>query len=232
MGRSGPAPRVARGARHGRQRGLRRPAGRPRSAHAPRPGTRGPRSSLHSPSKPKVSREGVFWAPAAQSDDFLVDLRKAERDCSPTTMYRHHAIKARPFPLGITVDSDRGAARREHYIERGPRIDRPSVRARAHELRARDAAVRVPRFGPLRRVSRRAPGRLQVASARADAGRALRDRPRRGGGLTGLRALSDSPLAEARASACCGRSRHVSASVRVTTGAARDRFGTLTLGRA
>jgi hypothetical protein len=42
--------------------------------------------------KPKVTQGGVLWVPQAQSDVFFVDLRKAERDYSPTTMYRDYAI--------------------------------------------------------------------------------------------------------------------------------------------
>jgi hypothetical protein len=41
--------------------------------------------------KPKVTQGGVLWVPQAQSDVFFVDLRKAERDYSPTTMYRDYA---------------------------------------------------------------------------------------------------------------------------------------------
>ncbi|NLT06075.1 MAG: DUF3427 domain-containing protein [Solirubrobacterales bacterium] len=42
--------------------------------------------------KPKVTQGGILWAPQADSDVFFVDLRKAERDYSPTTMYRDYAI--------------------------------------------------------------------------------------------------------------------------------------------
>ncbi len=42
--------------------------------------------------KAKVTQGGVLWVPAAKSDVFFVDLRKAERDYSPTTMYRDYAI--------------------------------------------------------------------------------------------------------------------------------------------
>lgn len=40
----------------------------------------------------KETREGIYWSDEAQSDAFFVDLRKAERDYSPTTMYRDYAI--------------------------------------------------------------------------------------------------------------------------------------------
>lgn len=47
--------------------------------------------------KPKVTQGGVLWAPEAQSDVFFVDLRKAERDYSPSTMYRDYAINRELF---------------------------------------------------------------------------------------------------------------------------------------
>lgn len=47
--------------------------------------------------KPKVTQGGVLWVPQAQSDVFFVDLRKAERDYSPTTMYRDYAINRELF---------------------------------------------------------------------------------------------------------------------------------------
>lgn len=42
--------------------------------------------------KPKVTQGGVLWVPEAKSDVFFIDLHKAERDYSPTTMYRDYAI--------------------------------------------------------------------------------------------------------------------------------------------
>jgi len=41
---------------------------------------------------PSSFREGVLWAESAQTDAFFVTLKKAERDYSPTTMYRDYAI--------------------------------------------------------------------------------------------------------------------------------------------
>lgn len=45
-----------------------------------------------SPSDPPVFREGVRHIPSAATDVLLVTLKKAERDYSPTTMYRDYAI--------------------------------------------------------------------------------------------------------------------------------------------
>jgi superfamily II DNA or RNA helicase/HKD family nuclease len=42
--------------------------------------------------KPKVTQGGILWVPQARSDVFFIDLHKAERDYSPTTMYRDYAI--------------------------------------------------------------------------------------------------------------------------------------------
>jgi superfamily II DNA or RNA helicase/HKD family nuclease len=47
--------------------------------------------------KQKITQGGVLWAPEAQSDVFFVDLRKAERDYSPSTMYRDYAINRELF---------------------------------------------------------------------------------------------------------------------------------------
>lgn len=42
--------------------------------------------------KAKVTQGGILWAPAERCDVFFIDLHKAERDYSPTTMYRDYAI--------------------------------------------------------------------------------------------------------------------------------------------
>jgi superfamily II DNA or RNA helicase/HKD family nuclease len=47
--------------------------------------------------KPKVTQGGILWVPQAQSDIFFIDLRKAERDYSPSTMYRDYAISRELF---------------------------------------------------------------------------------------------------------------------------------------
>ena len=47
--------------------------------------------------KAKVTQGGVLWVPTAESDVFFVDLKKAERDYSPTTMYRDYAINRELF---------------------------------------------------------------------------------------------------------------------------------------
>jgi superfamily II DNA or RNA helicase/HKD family nuclease len=47
--------------------------------------------------EPKVTQGGILWVPQSQSDVFFVDLHKAERDYSPTTMYRDYAINRELF---------------------------------------------------------------------------------------------------------------------------------------
>jgi hypothetical protein len=47
--------------------------------------------------KPKVTQGGILWMPDARCDVFFVDLRKAERDYSPTTMYHDYAINQELF---------------------------------------------------------------------------------------------------------------------------------------
>jgi len=47
--------------------------------------------------KPKVTQGGILWVPQAGSDVFFVDLKKAERDYSPTTMYRDYALNRELF---------------------------------------------------------------------------------------------------------------------------------------
>lgn len=42
--------------------------------------------------RPKITQGGILWAQAERCDVFFVDLHKAERDYSPTTMYRDYAI--------------------------------------------------------------------------------------------------------------------------------------------
>ena len=47
--------------------------------------------------KPPPSREGLHSTPDGRNDAFFVDLQKAERDYSPTTMYRDYAINRELF---------------------------------------------------------------------------------------------------------------------------------------
>jgi len=75
--------------------------------------------------KPKVTQGGILWVPQADSDVFFIDLHKAERDYSPTTMYRDYAInrelfhwesQSRQTPRQPTVQ------RYINHVERGTRV--------------------------------------------------------------------------------------------------------------
>ncbi len=50
-----------------------------------------------SPRQTKGHSGGVVWSEAARTHAFLVTLRKTERDCSPTTMYRDYALSPTLF---------------------------------------------------------------------------------------------------------------------------------------
>jgi hypothetical protein len=74
---------------------------------------------------PKVTQGGILWMPEIQADAFFVDLHKAERDYSPTTMYHDYAInrtlfhwesQSRQTPQQETVQ------RYIHHRERGTQI--------------------------------------------------------------------------------------------------------------
>lgn len=62
--------------------------------------------------KPNSFREGVLFAPTANTDAFLVTLHKSEGDYSPTTMYQDYAVNPELFhwesQSGTTVMSKTG----------------------------------------------------------------------------------------------------------------------------
>ncbi len=64
--------------------------------------------------KPKGPREGVLPVPEANSDVFFVTLYKAERDYSPTTMYRDYAINRELFHW----ESQSGQATHQDTVQR------------------------------------------------------------------------------------------------------------------
>ncbi|MFD1518912.1 DUF3427 domain-containing protein [Pseudonocardia yunnanensis] len=69
--------------------------------------------------------QGVAWAPEARTDALLVNLRKTERDFSPTTMYRDYAISPDLFHWesqnSTTVASAVGQ-RYLHHQEQGTHV--------------------------------------------------------------------------------------------------------------
>ena len=85
--------------------------------------------------------------PTARCDAFFVDLQKAERDYSPTTMYRDYAINRELFHWESQSTPDSAAADRvRRWIEHQQRGGtHPAVRPRQERRSSWDAAVHVPR---------------------------------------------------------------------------------------
>jgi len=71
--------------------------------------------------KPKVTQGGILWIPQVESDVFFVDLRKAERDYSPTTMYRDYAITRELFHWESQSRQHTGQPTVRRYIEHDTR---------------------------------------------------------------------------------------------------------------
>ena len=69
--------------------------------------------------KPKVTQGGILWVPEAASDVFFVDLRKAIRDYSPSTMYRDYAISRSLFHWESQSRQSPGQPTVERYINHG-----------------------------------------------------------------------------------------------------------------
>ena len=116
--------------------------------------------------KPKVTQGGILWVPQAQSDVFFVDLHKAERDYSPTTMYRDYAINRELFHWESQSRQTPQQPTVQRYINhRAAGHACAALRARAQDVRARDAAVHVPRAGRLRRPPWRAARGVHLAPA-------------------------------------------------------------------
>ncbi len=68
---------------------------------------------------------GVVWAPATATDALLVNLRKTERDFSPTTMYRDYAISPDLFhweSQNATSIASPTGQRYLHHRERGTHV--------------------------------------------------------------------------------------------------------------
>ena len=136
-----------------------------------------PRLRSATASKPPPSREGLTSTSDGRYDAFFVDLQKAERDYSPTTMYRDYAINRELFHWESQSTQTPTQPRVRRWIEhqqRGGNILLFVRDKKRSELG--HAAVHVPRPGDIRRSSRRATGRVHVAAPRADAGGAVRGR--------------------------------------------------------
>ena len=75
--------------------------------------------------KPATVREGVKWLPEKQLDVFFVTLNKADKDYSPTTMYKDYSINENLFhwqsQSTTAADSPTGQ-RYIHHRERGSKV--------------------------------------------------------------------------------------------------------------
>lgn len=68
---------------------------------------------------------GVVWAPEQRTDALLVNLRKTERDFSPTTMYRDYAVSPEVFhweSQNATSTQSETGQRYLNHRERGTRV--------------------------------------------------------------------------------------------------------------
>lgn len=80
---------------------------------------------------PNILRQGVFYSPEFKTDALLVTLQKAEKDYSPTTMYRDYAISPDLFhwesQSQTSVDSKTG----QRYLNQRERDNHVLLFARA-----------------------------------------------------------------------------------------------------
>lgn len=74
---------------------------------------------------PSTMREGVAWCESANSDAFLITLKKTETDYSPTTMYRDFALSPTLFhweSQSTTSSTSPTGQRYIHHRQRGSHI--------------------------------------------------------------------------------------------------------------
>ena len=75
--------------------------------------------------KPATVREGVKWLPEKQLDVFFVTLNKADKDYSPTTMYKDYSINESLFhwqSQSTTAENSTTGQRYIHHREKGSRV--------------------------------------------------------------------------------------------------------------
>ena len=66
--------------------------------------------------KPATVREGVKWLPEKQLDVFFVTLNKADKDYSPTTMYKDYSINESLFNWQSQSTTAESSATGQRYI--------------------------------------------------------------------------------------------------------------------
>lgn len=70
-------------------------------------------------------REGVAWCEAVQSDAFLITIKKAEKQYSPSTMYKDYALSQDLFhweSQSTTSASSRTGQRYVNHQQRGTNV--------------------------------------------------------------------------------------------------------------
>ena len=75
--------------------------------------------------KPATVREGVKWLPDKNLDVFFVTLNKADKDYSPTTMYKDYSINESLFhwqSQSTTAENSATGQRYIHHREKGSRV--------------------------------------------------------------------------------------------------------------
>ena len=75
--------------------------------------------------KPATVREGVKWLPEKQLDVFFVTLNKADKDYSPTTMYKDYSINENLFhwqSQSTTAEASATGQRYIHHRAKGSRV--------------------------------------------------------------------------------------------------------------
>jgi superfamily II DNA or RNA helicase/HKD family nuclease len=103
--------------------------------------------------KPPSTREGVLWVESARSDVFFIDLHKAERDYSPTTMYRDYAINRELFHWESQSRQAPGQPSVQRYIEHDRRGTQVLLMVRERKRDALGEAAPYAFLGPAHYVS-------------------------------------------------------------------------------
>jgi hypothetical protein len=118
-----------------------------------------------SPAQPPQFREGVRHIPSASTDVLLVTLKKAERDYSPTTLYRDYAISPERFHWESQSTASAGSATIQRYEQHAgrrhtivPCSSASARRSRAESGRRTSVLVRRATSRPPVRVRSRSRG--------------------------------------------------------------------------
>jgi superfamily II DNA or RNA helicase/HKD family nuclease len=108
---------------------------------------------LGSPAAPPQVREGVKWMEHSQTDVFFVTLHKAERDYSPTTMYKDYAISRELFHWESQATQSQESPVVGRYIEHLSRGTNVHLFLRDRKTLPHGATSPYVFAGPLRYVS-------------------------------------------------------------------------------